>query len=242
MKYIFTLLSILSVSLLSAQCIEETHSAYPEQGWVSCQTSLAPVPERGNVHWLQYDLGHVYPLENLKVWNHNVWGEIERGVQEINLDFSLDGSNWNSFGPITVEQAPGSWKYTGGSEISLGDIPARYVLISVASTYGDESCAGIAEMRFGLGEMVAVDDEEILNESLSVFPNPASDYIFINSADITAEDQVVILDATGRQVQAPQALDGQTSRIEISGLPAGLYYAQVFGPEKQMSKLFVVTR
>ena len=90
--------------------------------------------------------------------------------------------------------------------------------------------------------MVAVDDDEILNESLSVFPNPATDYIFINSADITAEDQIVILDATGRQVQAPQALDGQTSRIEISGLPAGLYYAQVFGPKKLMRKLFVVTR
>ena len=241
MKHILTIVSILSVSLLSAQCIEETHSAYPEQGWVSCQTSQAPVADRGDVHWLQYDLGYVYPLENLKIWNHNVWGEIERGVQEINLDFSLDGNSWTSFGPITIEQAPGSWKYTGASEVALGEIPARYVLISVASTWGDGACAGIAEIRFDLGEMVAT-EEEIVSESLNVFPNPATDHIFINADNITSEDQVVILDAMGRQVRAPQVLDGPTSRVNISGLPAGMYYAQIFGPDKQLSQLFVVSR
>ncbi len=82
MKYILAIIVAITFSIgVSAQCIDDTHSPFQNQGWMSCNTSIGPIPERGDVHWIQYDLGEVYVLDSLYIWNHNVWGETEMGLK-----------------------------------------------------------------------------------------------------------------------------------------------------------------
>lgn len=229
MRGIASLLAVFLTVQLSAQCIEDTHSPFPNQGWESCQTSLAPAADRGDVHWLQYDLGETYALQNLHIWNHNVWGELDKGVKEIYLDFSLDGNNWTSAGPYTIEQAPGSWKYQGYEVGDLGNVLARYVLISVASTWGESNCAGLAEVRFGLGEVVNTDDVLTAAAPMIVYPNPASQEAYVQLTEQDATDQLLLIDATGRVVQQLAVAQGPNTRIDVRNLPTGLYHVQYLG-------------
>ena len=58
-------------------------------------------------------------------------------------------------------------------------------------------------------------------QSLSVFPNPASDHIVINNAT----DLIELYDATGRRIysQTIEQPNNHTVTIDISSLPAGIY-------------------
>jgi len=182
MKYINTLFfTIVFTFCLSAQCIDDTHSPFQDQGWMSCNTSVGPIPERGDVHWLRYDLGDVYILDSLYIWNHNVWGETGMGVKSIMIDYSIDEQNWISAGPFNIEKAPGSWKYQGTMGPSLNNAQAQYVVISVLSTHSeDTACAGVGEFLFYLGESVDVEDQEIVDLDWNIVPNPATDNITIS--------------------------------------------------------------
>ncbi|MEM9985955.1 MAG: hypothetical protein AAF804_12765, partial [Bacteroidota bacterium] len=78
-----------------------------EESWASCQTSPNPNSSRGNSHWLAYDLGYAYPLQDLYIWNANQPAHLARGVKRMSLDYSLDGVNWQEWGEFEVPQATG---------------------------------------------------------------------------------------------------------------------------------------
>ena len=66
---------------------------------------------------------------------------------------------------------------------------------------------------------------------ISIYPNPAEDYIEIslhNGASPIASDKVQIFDIIGIEVMSVgTGLDLSTQRIDVSGLPAGVYYIRI---------------
>ena len=79
---------------------------------------------------------------------------------------------------------------------------------------------------------------EYQNTSLSVYPNPASDYIFIHGAD---NCRVSITDAIGRQYRVVS--DFTANRISTSDLPKGIYYISVEKPgHTSIVKKIIITR
>ena len=63
-----------------------------------------------------------------------------------------------------------------------------------------------------------------VQEAISVFPNPAADYISIITNSSSTLREVKILDLTGRTVETKQVQKGENSiRISISDNPAGVY-------------------
>jgi ligand-binding sensor domain-containing protein len=60
-------------------------------------------------------------------------------------------------------------------------------------------------------------------QNFTLFPNPASDYIKINSAEV---GQYYIYDATGKQVGSGRIIKGQ-NQIQIANLAAGMYYIRL---------------
>jgi len=242
MKYIFTLLAFIAITFsLSAQCIDDTHSPFQDQGWVSCNTSIGPIPERGNVHWLRYDLGDVYVLDSLYIWNHNVWGETGMGVKSIMIDYSIDEQNWISAGPFTIEKAPGSWKYQGTMGPSLNNAQAQYVVISVLSTHSeDTACAGVGEFLFYLGESVDVEDQEIADLEWNIAPNPATDNITISlpSPDLKLM-RLSLYNSVGVMISDLPLPAGDQITVPIGDLQNGLYYINFQTEKETRSKSFV---
>lgn len=150
MKNILVLILLLAGIPLKAQnCNDNTHSTNSNDGWLSCTTDINPNPARGTTHWILYDLGAVYELTTTYFWNYNVFGQTDRGMKDIILDTSTDGVSWTAQVSFELSQATGNSSYTGNAGPNLNGISARYVLITVNSTWG-HSCAGLAEVKFGV--------------------------------------------------------------------------------------------
>lgn len=230
---------ILSVSQLTGQCFDEGHSTFKNQGWLSCNTSIGPIEERGDAHWILYDLGEVYAIDSLKIWNHNVWGETEKGVKEVVIDYSTNQINWNTAGSIEVEKAPGSWKYTGWNGPSLGNADMRYVLITVVSTWDViEDCAGIAEVRFNIGESVSTEEPQVPKE-LTIGPNPANEKLNITFSEGQDIQNISIYNAIGQKMKDVQVPTGTQMTITISDLNEGMYFLSVLDEEGMTTRGFV---
>jgi hypothetical protein len=132
---------------INAQCFPDRHNTSWNDGWLSCQAATNPNANRGQSHWIQYDLGAVYVLGQTHFWNSNIPDSTNRGFQEIAIDYSLDGLSWTSWGSFTLSQANGSGFYEGEQGPSLNGTAARYVLLTGISNYG-ASCYGLSEVRF----------------------------------------------------------------------------------------------
>lgn len=241
MKYIYIAAIILYSSMpLMSQCIDDGHSPFENQGWLSCQTSIGPIPERGDVHWVQYDLGEVYVLDSMYIWNHNVWGETGMGVRSILIDYSTNGNDWVTVGPYEIPRALGSWKYTGTHGPALGNTEARYVLISVLSTWDEDvSCAGFGEIRFQLGESVDVNDPELVTPDWTVYPNPAIEQITIRLPEDVKVQQLSIYNAVGQRVSQLLLPAQSTLQVPISHMKDGLYYVRYLSDGSAQTQSFV---
>lgn len=224
---IILLLAIFMLSFVSAQCVEDSHTSFKNQGWTSCKTSNSPNEKRGKSHWIQYDLGSEYQLSNIRIWNHNVWGETGQGVKSIILDYSLDGENWASAGKLTIQKAPGSWKYVAPDPIDLNGLSARFVLINVIETWEDNSdCAGIAELSFGVESTTHTDDREKQLNQFKIYPNPASEHIRLEFEDQETKN-IRIVNSVGQIVAEMNAIKKATIDFSIIDLKDGLYYIKV---------------
>jgi hypothetical protein len=101
---------------------------------------------------------------------------------------------------------------------------------------GEVPGVGSATVRFINGiepwnqeviEFIAVTDvstgtSEILNTSLTIFPNPVSEVLTIKSNTSSPNAQFWISDLTGKQVLSG-VLNSDFARIDVSDLPAGIY-------------------
>lgn len=100
--------------------------------------------------WLRYRLDQKYVLSEMWVWNHNQINLTNRGLRNVSIHYSIDGSNWTLLGYYTLAQAPGTASYAAGNVIDFGDVRAKEVLITASSTNGNYGSTyyGLSEVRF----------------------------------------------------------------------------------------------
>jgi len=154
MKNIFTLsfFLLLSSQVLFGQLFPDRHNTNWFDGWRSCNTSMSPNPARGDVHWIMYDLGSLYPLGDIHIWNANVPDSTDMGLNAIIIDYSKDAVEWKELGDYQLSQVPESSTFYEGDFVGAfeGRV-ARYVLINVASNHGGD-CTSFSELRIGVAE------------------------------------------------------------------------------------------
>lgn len=105
--------------------------------------------------YFQVDLGAVYALDNIHVWNYNEVGEIARGVNSVTvLSSTTDATlatNINQ-GTTTIAIANGTDNYTGVNLLLAGNpvsFTARYIRFQINSNHGDTGpFYGLAEVQF----------------------------------------------------------------------------------------------
>ncbi|TVQ45319.1 MAG: T9SS C-terminal target domain-containing protein [Saprospirales bacterium] len=93
--------------------------------------------------------------------------------------------------------------------------------------------------RFCLDETTAVSTTEQL-ESLSVYPNPASDKIFIKMDNEFLQSGVLsvqIMNVSGQIIEEYSLADSES--INITHLPNGLYFAQIISEKYSVVKRFI---
>jgi len=88
-KIYILILAFLGAQLITAQCYPDRHSTNWFDGWVSCETSPNPKVAYGDTHWIMYDLGYDYVLNETQFWNANEPKHVDFGINEYHLDYSL---------------------------------------------------------------------------------------------------------------------------------------------------------
>ena len=69
---------------------------------------------------------------------------------------------------------------------------------------------------------------------LSLYPNPATDELYIQSSKSVSGMEYVVLDRTGRVVLAGKMSDAQDTRIDVSSLPSSMYIVKVLSADNQV--------
>jgi len=119
---------------------------------MSCLSSQNPNDQRGESHWIRYNLGTKYPLGYVHIWNQNHPDELENGAKNIVIDISNNGQDWTEVATYEMTMGNASGFYQGEEAANLNGHEARYVLITVLDNHGGD-CHSIAEVRFGLSNV-----------------------------------------------------------------------------------------
>lgn len=219
---------------LSSQCYPDQHSTNWYDGWYACTIKENPNSQRSASHWLMIDFGENYRLQSTHWWNFNYPDQLEAGVKTVDIDYSVDGRNWNYLKTVSIPQASGLSTYEGIEGPDLENIEARFVLLTVKETYGS-SCAGLSEISIeGIksGNTTSVADvrgDLCLNTKIS--PNPVVTNTTITLEGVCNEKiNWILTDGLGRTLRKSDAqltLPFQFD-MDLSDLPAGIYNLSFF--------------
>mgnify|MGYP001132831485 CR=1 FL=1 len=113
--------------------------------WMSAEDANEPA-------WIEYDLGRIYRLHEMWVWNSNesleAW--IGIGFNEVVIEYSVDGTEFETLGTThQFNQAMGEPDYAHNTTIDFSGISARYVRLTAISNFKDLlEQYSLSEVRF----------------------------------------------------------------------------------------------
>ncbi|MEN6425936.1 MAG: discoidin domain-containing protein [Phycisphaerales bacterium] len=101
--------------------------------------------------WIQYTFDREYKLHELWVWNAN--SELEAfmgfGAKGVTIEYSSDGATWTALENVPeFVKGTGSATYTANNIIDLGEVMAKYVKLTINTTWGATGIASLSEVRF----------------------------------------------------------------------------------------------
>jgi hypothetical protein len=141
----------------------DQHSTVSEDMWLS-----GP----GYPQWIQYAFDKVYKLDKMWVWNSNQVLEslFGFGAKDVLVQYSTDGATWTDLGNFVFNQAPGSPDYIANTDISFGGVAAKYVKLTISSSWGGIlPGVGLSEVRFYF-EPVAAREPSPAADATNVHP------------------------------------------------------------------------
>ena len=105
--------------------------------------------------WIQYEFKQTHELDELWVWNcnmqHGGLGYSERGLRNVSIEYSTDGSSWTKLGSYEFTEGPNEIDYAGFEACDFSGASAKYVVITandVNGNWGDATSYILSEVRF----------------------------------------------------------------------------------------------
>jgi hypothetical protein len=145
-------------------------------------------------------------------------------------DVSTYQVNGNNFTVVDIPSGPcpnviGTYTY------SIQNDTLKFALI-------EDTCFGRAPIFISyhwVNPVTGIEDFTELSLA-SIYPNPASDFISIESEIGTRKLPYVIFNQLGKQVLTGK-LTGETTQVDLRGLAAGLYFCHIGEERKQLIKV-----
>jgi len=187
-----------------------------------------------------YDLGDQYALFGSTFWNNNAPEETDMGINQMIVDYSIDGVEWQEASTMALPRAPGSSFYQGAEGPDFGGATARYVLVSAMSNHGGD-CYSLSEVRIeaSITTTTSFADDE-LELDVSISPNPASELIQIDMDRLPDGNvRYQITDMVGK-LYATGSVRDRVVRVDVSELPTGTYTVTIYNDEGLKSELLSI--
>ena len=219
-------LGLIHISL--GQCYPERHTTNWFDGWISCEVTQNPNPIRGESHWIEYNLGNVYELGQTHFWNSNDPDHLDYGINEVAIDYSIDGETWFEYGTYNFSEATGQSTYEGEDGPDFSGMTAQYIIITVLTNHGGE-CAGFSEARFEVLQIVTeVAEQSNSCYQVKIYPNPFSEQTNVSIYSRCSEPiSYKIIDATGKMIFQSEIKNTQKINdidLNFLDLSRGIYF------------------
>ncbi len=119
-----------------------THSVASADMWLAT-TDVDPV-------YIQYAFDRVYKLHEMQVWNYNQEFELVLGfgLKDVTVEYSENGVDWTTLGDIQLAQGAARVDYVANTVVDFAGVAARYVRLTVNSSWGNGGQVGLSEVRF----------------------------------------------------------------------------------------------
>ena len=88
--------------------------------------------------------------------------------------------------------------------------------------------------------MQATDINDIALEITDIYPNPASEYVIINSAELNDQFQLILTNATGSSIRVDYTVNGSAINLNTKDLAGGIYFFTLIGKNFIKSGRFVI--
>jgi len=121
----------------------DLHSVQGTDMWLSSSEPLGA--------WIQYEFDKAYKLHEMWVWNSNQMIEplVGFGLKDVTIEYSTNGADYTALGTThEFAQAPGAAGYAHNTTIDFSGIAAKYVRLTVNSSWGMLPQYGLSEVRF----------------------------------------------------------------------------------------------
>ena len=225
MKKLLSIILAISISGWAlAQC-DGTHSALDDMSWLSCQGTENPNSTRTEEHWIMYDFGAFYYLNESHFWNYNQADETANGIANFAIDYSNDGENWTWWGDLSLDEAPGTDSYYGEDGPDFDGLLVRYLLLSVVSNHGGP-CYGFSEIKIDVDPGVLDIEEPNLEVfSFGLHPNPAKEVVNVQIENGFGA-QLTLYSPKGELIWR-QTTTSQITRLDLINLAQGIYMVEV---------------
>jgi serine/threonine protein kinase/Flp pilus assembly protein TadD len=117
------------------------HGERPENMWLS--------QEGQTIGCVEFDLGGVYELGSILVWNYNVKGHTKRGIKRTDISVWVSEKGWQKiFDDFEFAEAEGSFDYDEPTLVRFDGVKAQKVRFDDLLNLGDEEYFGLSEVRF----------------------------------------------------------------------------------------------
>ncbi|MDI6449605.1 discoidin domain-containing protein [Anaerobaca lacustris] len=119
------------------------HSMVSSDMWAASAPAEEPLT-------IQYEFDRIYKLQEMLVWNYNVQFEtiLGFGLKDVTVEYSEDGDNWIVLGDVEFARATATATYTANTVVDFGGVPARFVRLTIHSSWGGTGQYGLSEVRF----------------------------------------------------------------------------------------------
>lgn len=195
----------------------------PFNGWGSFNFTLIPGDNPGGPGFIG---GYIADGANLQSGEIEVRGsEPMEGVSIILLD---------------EEEKPVSYTYTDANgefmfpSLAYGTYKVVVEHVGYEQQYYwvtlSEENPGAEGLNFEIGEESITDTDELTSEPVMlVFPNPATSTLQVVAAEMQGQGAIQVWNAQGQMVlsRTNVEMSGTTTTLDVSTLPAGVYYLQV---------------
>ena len=141
------------------------------------------------------------------------------------IEYSTDGRTWNKAGQINIDNVNQS-----NYQFSHLNIPAGNLYYRIKQTDADGT--------FVFSKTVLLKNKNAAGDYL-IYPNPASDYIRIVSAELVTGNHAILFDAAGRKL-AEKILNSTDTKINTTNYPDGTYLLQITGTSGIVCRKIVI--
>ena len=185
------------------------------------------------------DNGHVFKSEDYG----STWIDISNNLPDIPVNDILKDNYGNLFlgtdiGVLASADEGENWEPIG---VNMPSVVVNDLHIHENSEYLYVATYGRSSYKLDISNNILSTSSNALASAITLYPNPASDYVNLSFIEAGEDYKIEIYDALGKKVlQKNNISSSSDERIYLNGISAGIYYINIYSDTDQITKKLVV--